>query len=57
MFEVQAKQLSKLLSGQVYLSGSTGATKGKRKQSHTVACEGDMAGDDPSLSLPPPRSE
>ena len=29
MFEVWAKQLSKLLSGKVYLSGSTGATKGK----------------------------
>ena len=28
-FEVQAKQLSKLLSGKVYLSGTTGATKGK----------------------------
>ena len=29
MFEVWAKQLSKLLSGKVYLSGTTGATKGK----------------------------
>ena len=29
MFEVQAKKLSKLLSGRVYLGGSTGATKGK----------------------------
>ena len=29
MFEVWAKQLFKLLSGKVYLSGSTGATKGK----------------------------
>ena len=29
MFEVQAKQLSKLLSGKVYLSGTAGATKGK----------------------------
>ena len=29
MFEVQAKQLSKLLSGKVYLSRSAGATKGK----------------------------
>ena len=28
-FEVWAKQLSKLLLGKVYLSGSTGATKGK----------------------------
>ena len=28
-FEVQAKQLSKLLSGKVYLGGSAGATKGK----------------------------
>ena len=28
-FEVQAKQMSKLLSGKVYLSGSAGATKGK----------------------------
>ena len=34
-FEVQAKQLSKLLSGKVYLGGSTGATKGKHKWSHT----------------------
>ena len=55
MFEVQAKQLSKLLSGKVYLGGSAGATKGKQKWSHTVACEGDVAGDDPPL--PPPRSE
>ena len=29
MFEVWAKQLSKLLSGKVYLGGSAGATKGK----------------------------
>ena len=50
MFEVQAKQLSKLLSGKVYLSGSARATKGKWKWSHTVAHEGDMAGDDPPLS-------
>ena len=28
-FEVQAKQLSKLLSGKVYLGGTGGATKGK----------------------------
>ena len=28
-FEVWAKQLSKLLSGKVYLGGSAGATKGK----------------------------
>ena len=28
-FEVQAKQLSKLFSGKVYLGGSAGATKGK----------------------------
>ena len=52
MFEVWAKQLSKLLSGKVYLSGTTGATKGKQKQSHTVAHEGDIAGDDP-----PPHQE
>ena len=56
MFEVQAKQLSKLLSGKVYLSGSTGATKGKQKWSHTVAHEGDVAGDDP-LSPSPPHQE
>ena len=55
-FEVQAKQLSKLLSGKVYLSGSAGATKGKCKQSHTVAREGDVAGDEPP-SLPPPPSK
>ena len=57
MFEVQAKQLSKLLSGKVYLGGSTGATKGKRKQSHTVAHEGDMTGDKPPSPPPPPRSK
>ena len=50
-FKVWAKQLSKLLSGKVYLGGSTGATKGKHKWSHTAACEGDVAGDEPpSLS-------
>ena len=43
-FEVRAKQLSKLLSGKVYLGGSAGAAKGKRKRSYTVACEGDVAG-------------
>ena len=53
MFEVWAKQLSKLLSGKVYLGGTTGATKGKRKRSHTVAHEGDVAGDDP----PPPTKK
>ena len=52
MFEVQAKQLSKLLSGKVYLGGSTGAAKGKHKWSHTVACEGDVAGDEPPSSSP-----
>ena len=51
-FEVQAKQLSKLLSGKVYLGGSTGAAKGRRKQSHTMAHEGDVTGDEPP-SLPP----
>ena len=48
MFEVQAKQLSKLLLGKVYLGGTGRATKGKQKRSHTMACEGDVAGDDPS---------
>ena len=57
MFEVQAKQLSKLLSGKVYLGGSTGAAKGKRKWSHTTAREGDVAGDEPPSPSPPPRSE
>ena len=52
MFEVQAKQLSKLLSGKVYLSGSAGAAKGKCKQSHTVAHEGDVAGDEPPTLSP-----
>ena len=33
---------AKLLSGKVYLGGSTGATKGKHKWSHTAACEGDV---------------
>ena len=45
-FEVWAKQLSKLLLGKVYLGGTSGATKGKQKWSHTMACEGDIAGDD-----------
>ena len=56
-FEVQAKQLSKLLLGKVYLGGSTGAAKGKCKRSHTVAREGDVAGDKPPSSSPPPRSK
>ena len=57
MFEVQAKQLSKLLSGKVYLGGSSGAAKGKCKWSHTTACEGDVAGDEPPSPSPPPRSK
>ena len=57
MFEVRAKQLSKLLSGKVYLGGSTGATKGKCKWSHTMAREGDVAGDEPPSPSPPPRSK
>ena len=57
MFEVWAKQLSKLLSGKVYLGGSTGATKGKCKWSHTVPHEGDVAGDKPPSLCPPPRSK
>ena len=56
-FEVWAKQLSKLLSGKVYLGGSARATKGKQKWSHTMACEGDMAGDDPPSPCPLPRSK
>ena len=56
-FEVWAKQLSKLLSGKVYLGGSTGATKGKCKWSHMVAREGDVAGDKPPSPSPPPRSK
>ena len=54
-FEVWAKQLSKLLLVKVYLGGTGGATKGKRKRSHTAAHEGDIASDDPPS--PPPRSE
>ena len=54
-FEVQAKQLSKLLSGKVYLGGSTGAAKGKCKWSHTVAHEGDVAGDEPPSPSPPSK--
>ena len=57
MFEVWAKQLSKLLSGKVYLGGSAGAAKGKHKWSHTTACEGDVAGDEPPSLSPPPRSK
>ena len=45
-FEVWAKQLSKLLSGKVYLGGTGRATKGKCKRSHTAVCEGDVAGED-----------
>ena len=52
MFEVWAKQLSKLLSGKVYLGGSAGAAKGKCKWSHTVAREGDVAGDVPPSPSP-----
>ena len=52
-FEVRAKQLSKLLSGKVYLGGSGRATKGKRKHSHTMAHEGDIADDNP----PSPHQE
>ena len=33
---------------QVYLGGTGGATKGKQKRSHTMAHEGDVAGDDPT---------
>ena len=36
-FEVQAKQMSKLLLGKVYLGGTGRATKGKQKKSHTTA--------------------
>ena len=56
-FEVRAKQLSKLLSGKVYLGGSAGAAKGKHKQSHTTAREGDVTGDEPPSLSPPPRSK
>ena len=56
-FEVRAKQLSKLLLGKVYLGGSTGAAKGKHKQSHTAAREGDVTGDKPPSLFPPPRSK
>ena len=52
MFEVWAKQLSKLLLGKVYLGGSAGAAKGKCKRSHTTACEGDVAGDEPPSPSP-----
>ena len=52
MFEVQAKQLSKLLLGKVYLGGSAGAAKGKCKWSHTTAHEGDVAGDEPPSPSP-----
>ena len=45
-FEVRAKQLSKLLSGKVYLGGTSRATKGKCKRSHTAVHEGNVAGED-----------
>ena len=56
-FEVRAKQLSKLLSGKVYLGGSAGAAKGKCKWSHTVAHEGDVTGDEPPSPCPPPSKK
>ena len=56
-FEVQAKQLSKLLSGKVYLGGSAEAAKGKLKRSQTAAREGDVTGDEPPSLLPPQRSK
>ena len=46
MFEVWAKQLSKLLLGKVYLGGTGGTTKEKHKRSHTAVREGDVAGED-----------
>ena len=46
MFEVWAKQLSKLLLGKVYLGGTGRATKGKCKRSHTVVREGNVVGED-----------
>ena len=55
MFEVRAKQLSKLLSGKVYLGGSAGAAKGKHKQSHTTAHDGDVTGDEPPSPSPPSK--
>ena len=55
-FEVPAKQLSKLLSGKVYLGGSAGAAKGKHKWSHTVAHEGDVTGDEPPSPSPPSKN-
>ena len=54
-FEVRAKQLSKLFLGKVYLGGSAGAAKGKCKQSHTVAHEGDVTGDEPLSPSPPSK--
>ena len=45
--------MSKLLSGKVYLGGSAGAAKSKRKWSqHTQPMRGDMAGDEPPSSSP-----
>ena len=38
IFEVRAKQLSKLLLGKVYLSGSAGVTKGKCKCDRLGIC-------------------
>ena len=57
MFEVQAKQLSKLLSGKVYLGGSAGATKGKRKWSHTEGGREMWLMMSLPLCPPPPRSK
>ena len=54
-FEVRAKQLSKLLLGKVYLGGSAGAAKGKRKRSHTTAHERDVTGDEPPSLSPPSK--
>ena len=38
--------------GKVYLGGSAGAAKGKCKRSHTMAREGDVAGDEPPSPSP-----
>ena len=57
-FEVWAKQLTKLLSGKVYLGGSAGATKGKWKWSHPHCSPWGRCGWwQASLSVPPPRSK
>ena len=43
LFNVSPKSLSNIMLGKRYASGTT---RGKHKQSHTAACEGNVEGED-----------